>query len=48
VVQVRLIGWLTTSATKERMLTYMKDYFERNMMNIFDIETIDEMKTIDT
>ena len=40
------IGWLTTAATKERMLTYMKDYFERNMMNVFDIETIDEMKTI--
>ena len=40
------IGWLTTAATKERMLTYMKDYFERNMMNIYDIDTIDEMKTV--
>ena len=40
------IGWLTTSATKERMLSYMKDYFERGMMNINDIDTIDEMKTI--
>ena len=40
------IGWLTTSATKERMLTYMKDYFEREMMNIYDMDTIEEMKTI--
>ena len=40
------IGWLTTAATKERMLTYMKDYFERNMMNIYDLDTIDEMKTV--
>lgn len=40
------IGWLTTSATKERMLTYMKDYFERGMMDIYDIDTIDEMKTM--
>lgn len=40
------IGWLTTSATKERMLSYMKDYFERGMMDIFSIETIEEMKTI--
>lgn len=40
------IGWLTTSATKERMLSYMKDYFERGMMNIFSMDTLDEMKTI--
>ena len=40
------IGWLTTTATKERMLTYMKDYFERNMMLIRDPDTIDEMKTL--
>ena len=39
------IGWLTTSATKERMLTYMKDYFERGMMDIYDMDTIEEMKT---
>jgi hypothetical protein len=39
------IGWMTTQATKERMLTYMKDYFERNMMDIWDMETIEEMKT---
>ena len=40
------IGWLTTSATKERMLSYMKDYFERGMMAIYSMETIEEMKTI--
>ena len=40
------IGWQTTSATKERMLSYMKDYFERGMMEIKSIDTIEEMKTI--
>jgi hypothetical protein len=40
------IGWLTTSATKERMLSYMKDYFERGMMDIYSMDTIEEMKTI--
>jgi len=40
------IGWLTTSATKERMLTYMKDYFERQMLEIVDMDTIEEMKTM--
>ena len=40
------IGWLTTSATKERMLTYMKDFFERGMMDIYDMDTIEEMKTM--
>jgi hypothetical protein len=40
------IGWLTTSATKERMLSYMKDYFERGMMDIYSEDTIEEMKTI--
>ena len=40
------IGWLTTSSSKERMLNYMKDYFERNMMEIRSLETIDEMKTL--
>ena len=28
------IGWLTTSTSKERMLSYMKDYFERGMLEI--------------
>ena len=40
------IGWLTTSATKERMLNYMKDYFERGMMDINDMDTVEEMKTM--
>ena len=40
------IGWLTTQQSKERMLTYMKDYFERGMMDIFSMELIDEMKTV--
>jgi len=40
------IGWLTTAATKERMLTYMKDYFERQMLDIVDMDTIEEMKTM--
>jgi hypothetical protein len=40
------IGWLTTAATKERMLTYMKDYFERGMLDIYDVDTIEEMKTM--
>ena len=40
------IGWLTTSQTKERMLSYMKDYFERGMMAVFDMDTLEEMKTI--
>jgi len=40
------IGWQTTSATKERMLSYMKDYFERGMMDVKSIDTIEEMKTI--
>ena len=40
------IGWLTTVQTKERMLSYMKDYFERGMMAVYDMETLEEMKTI--
>ena len=40
------IGWQTTSQTKERMLSYMKDYFERGMMEVLSIDTIEEMKTI--
>lgn len=40
------IGWVTTASTKERMMTYLKDYFERGMMNIFSDECIDEMKSI--
>jgi hypothetical protein len=40
------IGWLTTSQTKERMLSYMKDYFERGMMDVYSMDLLEEMKTI--
>jgi len=40
------IGYLTTSSTKERMLNYMKDYFEREMMGIYSMELLEEMKGI--
>lgn len=40
------IGWMTNAATKERMLSYMKDYFERGMMDIYSEDTLEEMKTI--
>ena len=40
------IGWLTTSSSKERMLNYMKDYFERGMMRVRSLDLIDEMKSV--
>jgi len=40
------IGFVTTSSSKERMLSYMKDYFERGMMGIFSMDTLEEMKGI--
>ena len=40
------IGWVTTHSSKERMLNYFKDYFERNMMNLCSVELLDEMKGI--
>lgn len=40
------IGWLTTGPSKERMLNYMKDYFERGMMRVRSLDLIDEMKAI--
>jgi hypothetical protein len=40
------IGYLTTSNSKERMLQYMKDFFERQMMTIRSMDTLEEMKTI--
>jgi len=40
------IGYLTTSNSKERMLQYMKDYFEREMMTVRSMDTLEEMKTI--
>jgi Terminase RNaseH-like domain len=40
------IGYITTSQTKERMLNYMKDFFERGMMDIKSLDTLEEMKGI--
>ena len=40
------IGWLTTSNSKERMLSYFKDYFERQMLTVTSMDLLDEMKTI--
>jgi hypothetical protein len=40
------MGYLTTQSSKERMLSYMKDYFERGMMTVLSMELIEEMKTI--
>jgi len=40
------IGWMTTTQSKERMLSYFKDYFERGMMTVNSIDLIDEMKSV--
>jgi hypothetical protein len=40
------IGWITTQASKERMLSYFKDYFERDMMSVKSEDLLEEMKTI--
>lgn len=40
------IGWLTTHASKERMLSYFKDYFERDMCVVRSFDLLEEMKTI--
>jgi hypothetical protein len=40
------IGYLTTTNSKERMLQYMKDYFERQMIKIRSMDTLEEMKGI--
>jgi len=40
------IGWNTTQSTKERMMNYLKDYFERGMLTICSEDLIDEMKSI--
>ena len=40
------IGWLTTGPSKERMMNYFKDYFERGMMLVRSVELVEEMKTI--
>jgi hypothetical protein len=40
------IGWVTTQASKERMLAYYKDYFERGMCEVRSLDLIEEMKSI--
>ncbi|MDE2020217.1 MAG: hypothetical protein KGJ13_07780 [Patescibacteria group bacterium] len=40
------IGWLTTASTKERMLAYFKDSFERGNLAIRSTDLLDEMKSI--
>jgi len=40
------IGWLTTSSSKERMLNYFKDYFERGLLAVYSMDLLEEMKTI--
>ena len=40
------IGTITTQATKERMMTYFKDYFERDMLKVRSEDLLEEMKTI--
>ena len=40
------VGWLTTSTSKERMLSYMKDNFERGLMHVYSMDLLEEMKTI--
>jgi hypothetical protein len=40
------LGWVTTHSSKERMLNYFKDYFERGMCNVYGVDLLDEMKGI--
>ena len=40
------IGWVTSHGSKERMLAYFKDYFEREMMKVRSMDLVEEMKTI--
>jgi len=40
------MGWVTTVSSKERMMSYLKDYFERGMMRVCSQDLIEEMKTI--
>ncbi len=40
------IGWMTTPQSKERMLNYFKDYFERGMMKVLSFDLLTEMKSI--
>lgn len=38
------IGWITTSASKPRLVQDFKEQFEKNLILINDISTLDEMK----
>lgn len=40
------IGWVTSHGSKERMLAYFKDYFEREMMTVRSMDLVEEMKSI--
>jgi hypothetical protein len=40
------LGWQTTVATKERMMSYFKDLFERGMMKVFSVDLLEEMKAL--
>jgi len=40
------LGWQTTVATKERMMSYFKDLFERGMMKVYSVDLLEEMKAI--
>ena len=40
------IHTVTSHNTKERMMSYFKDCFERDMMKVYSEDLIEEMKTI--
>lgn len=40
------IGWLTTSATKQRMMNNMRDAFTKGMLRIYSHECIAEMQSV--
>jgi hypothetical protein len=40
------IGYLTTHSSKERMMNYFKDYFERGMLTVRSMELLEEMKSV--
>lgn len=40
------VGWITNRASKERMLAYFKDYFERGLMGVLSFDLLEEMKAI--
>ena len=39
------LGWITSHGTKWRMLSVMKDYYERGMVEVRSLELIEEMRT---